>query len=66
MTKYIYLAASFVNFIAALVSLFKGDILLSNTNLILAILFLNWYNNKIEIKIDSNNLKIDINTRQER
>lgn len=43
MTKYIYLVASVVNGISAVVSLFNGDILLSNTNLILAILFLNWY-----------------------
>lgn len=43
MIKYIYLAASVVNGISAVVSFIKGDILLSNTNLILAIMFFNWY-----------------------
>lgn len=41
--KYIYLAASIVNGIASIVSLIRGEILLSNTQLILAVLFMNWY-----------------------
>lgn len=41
--KYIYLAATIVNGIASIVSLIRGEILLANTQIILSVLFMNWY-----------------------
>lgn len=64
MTKYIHLAASVIMGVSAVVTFIKGDILLSNTNLILSILFLNWY--KKEIKVSSNSVKRNVNSNQNR